>query len=131
MADLKDLLQTADWKNEKHVPVIDAPGKIKKGEILNISVSVGKQIAHPNTTEHHIRYIEVFFLASGEKFPYSIGRFEFTAHGESTLGPNTRSLFSEPKAIVSLKTEKSGQIMAVSYCNIHGIWKNESQVIVE
>ena len=30
MADFKDLFQSADWKSEKHVPVIEAPKKVKK-----------------------------------------------------------------------------------------------------
>ena len=68
MAELKELFQSADWKKEKHVPVIDAPPKAKKGEFTKITVSVGKEIAHPNTTEHHIRWIEVYFLPKGEKF---------------------------------------------------------------
>jgi superoxide reductase len=131
MADLRDLLQSADWKTEKHVPVIDAPSKIKKGDILRIDLSVGKQIAHPNTTEHHIGYIEVYFLPIGEKFPYQLGRFEFNAHGESTQGPNTSTVFSEPGISASFKTAKSGTIMAISYCNIHGIWKSEKEIEVE
>ncbi|MFA4992905.1 MAG: class II SORL domain-containing protein [Candidatus Omnitrophota bacterium] len=131
MADLKDLLQGADWKTEKHVPVIDCPGKISKGQILQVELSVGKQIAHPNTTEHHIKFIEVYFLAKGEKFPYQLGRFEFTAHGESVQGPNTSTIFSEPKVTVYFKTDKSGTIMAVSYCNIHGIWKSEKEIDVD
>lgn len=130
MAGLKDLLQSADWKTEKHAPVIDAPDKINKGEILKVEVSVGKQIAHPNTTEHHIKSIEVYFLASGEKFPYQLARFEFNAHGESVQGPNTSTIFSEPKITAFFKTEKSGVIMAVSYCNIHGIWKSEKEIKV-
>jgi len=131
MADLKDLLQSADWKTEKHVPVIDAPEKIKKGEVLKLEVSVGKQIAHPNTTEHHIKFIEVYFLATNEKFPYSVARFEFNTHGESVQGPNTSSIFSEPKITTSFKTEKSGLIMATSYCNIHGLWKSDKEIKVE
>ena len=131
MADLKDLLQSADWKTEKHVPVIDAPDTIKKGEVLRLDVSVGKQIAHPNTTEHHIRHIEVYFLAAGEKFPYQLARFEFNAHGESAQGPNMSTIFSEPKASAFFKTDKSGLIMATAYCNIHGIWKNEKEIKVE
>ena len=130
MVDLKDLLQSADWKTEKHVPVIDGPDKINKGEILKVEVSVGKQIAHPNTTEHHIKSIEVYFLATGEKFPYQVARFEFNTHGESVQGPNTSSIFSEPKITTSFKTEKSGVIMATSYCNIHGIWKSEKEIKV-
>ncbi|MDD5119909.1 MAG: class II SORL domain-containing protein [Candidatus Omnitrophica bacterium] len=131
MADLKDLLQSADWKTEKHVPVIECPAKIKKGGILDINVSVGSSIAHPNTTEHHIKSIDLYFLAAGEKFPYHLARFEFIAHGESTQGPNTSTIFSEPKASASFKTEKSGTIMAASYCNIHGIWKSEKEIEVE
>ncbi len=130
MADFKDLLQGADWKTEKHVPVIDCPDKINKGEAVRLEVSVGKQIPHPNTTEHHISSIEVYFLASGEKFPYQIARFEFNAHGESVQGPNTSTIFSDPKAAACFKTEKSGTIMAVSYCNIHGIWKSEKDIVV-
>jgi len=130
MADFKDLLQSADWKQEKHVPVIEAPEKAKKGEFFKVSVSVGKEIAHPNTTEHHIKWIAVYFLADAEKFPYQIGRFEFSSHGESTQGPNTSSIFTHPEITCSLKTEKSGTLFAVSYCNIHGLWKNAQPIIV-
>ncbi|MDD5130038.1 MAG: class II SORL domain-containing protein [Candidatus Omnitrophica bacterium] len=131
MADLRDLLQSADWKTEKHVPLIEVADKISKGEVLRIEVSVGKQIAHPNTTEHHIRSIELYFLASGEKFPYQLGRFEFNAHGESVQGPNTSTIFSEPKVSASFKTEKSGVVMAVAYCNIHGLWRSEKEITVD
>ncbi len=131
MADLRDLLQNADWKAEKHAPVIDAPEKINKGEVIRIEVSVGKQIPHPNTTEHHIRFIEVYFLPVGEKFPYQLGRFEFNAHGESVGGPNTSTVFTEPKIITFFKAEKSGLLMGTAYCNIHGIWRSEKEIKVE
>lgn len=129
MVDL--LLQSADWKTEKHVPVIEAPDKIKRGESLKVAVIVGKEIAHPNTTEHHIQSIEVYFLAEGEKFPFQVARFELNTHGESTQGPNTSTVFSEPNVAVSFKTEKSGTIYVTSYCNIHGIWKNTKELKVE
>ena len=89
MAEVKDLYQSADWKTEKHVPVIEAQDKAKKGELVAITVSVGKEIAHPNTTAHHIRWIEAYFLPKGEKFPYQLGRCEFVAHGESAQGGDT------------------------------------------
>ncbi|MCX5709213.1 MAG: class II SORL domain-containing protein [Candidatus Omnitrophica bacterium] len=131
MADLKDLYQSADWKTEKHVPVIEAADKIKKGETAKVSVSVGKQIAHPNTTEHHIRWIELYFLADGEKFPYQLGRFEFNAHGESGQGPNTSTIYANPEVVAGIKTDKSGTILASSYCNIHGLWKGSKELKVE
>lgn len=54
MTDFKGLFKEADWKKEKHVPVIESPDKVKKGEFFEVKVSLGKEIAHPNTTEHHI-----------------------------------------------------------------------------
>jgi len=130
MADLRDLLQSADWKTEKHVPVIQGPDTIGKGQVFEFEVSVGKQIAHPNTTEHHVKFIEVYFLATGEKFPYQLARFEFNAHGESVQGPNTSSIFSEPKVTTTFKTEKSGMLMAIAACNIHGLWRSEKEIKV-
>jgi superoxide reductase len=38
------------------VPVIECPDALKSGKRFEIKVSVGKEIAHPNTTEHHIRW---------------------------------------------------------------------------
>jgi superoxide reductase len=131
MTDLRDLLQSADWKTEKHVPAIDGPDKISKGQVLEVEVSVGKLLAHPNTTEHHIKFIELYFLATGEKFPYQLARFEFNAHGESVQGPNTSTIFSEPKARSVFKIEKSGVVMAIAFCNIHGLWKSEKEIKVE
>lgn len=128
MAEYKDLFQSADWKKEKHVPVIESADKVKKGEFFKVNVSVGKEIAHPNTTEHHIRWIEVYYLSDGEKFPYQIGKFEFTAHGESTLGPNTSTVFTHPEVACNFKADKPGTIFASSYCNIHGLWQYAKKV---
>jgi superoxide reductase len=130
MASIKDLFQTADWKTEKHVPVIEAPDTVKKGEVCKIAVSVGKEIAHPNTTEHHIRWIEVYFHPEGERFPYQIGKFEFTAHGESTQGPNTSTVYTQPVVTAVFKTEKAGTVYAASYCNIHGVWEGAKELHV-
>lgn len=131
MAALKDLFQTADWKSEKHVPVIETEEKVKKGDTVKITVSVGKQIPHPNTTGHHIGWIEVYFLPAGEKFPYQIGRFEFSSHGASTQGPDTSTVYTQPQVSLSLKAEKSGTILASSYCSIHGIWESSQELSLE
>jgi len=67
---------------------------------------VGKEIPHPNTTEHHIRWISLYFHPEGEKFPYEIGKVDFNSHGESTQGPNTSTIYTHPKVIFTMKTEK-------------------------
>lgn len=131
MPGLKELLQSADWKSEKHAPVIEAPAKIKKGEFFKVTATVGKEIAHPNKTEHHIRWIEVYFHPKAEKFPYQIGKAEFNAHGESVQGPDTSTVYTHHEATLSFKTEKSGTIYAMSYCNIHGLWQSWKELNVE
>jgi superoxide reductase len=131
MMSIKDLFQSADWKQEKHIPVIEVSGKVKKGEPVKITVTVGKEIPHPNTTEHHIAWVEVYFLPQGEKFPYKIGESQFSAHGESTEGPNTSTVYTHPEVVLSFRTEKSGTIYASSYCNIHGLWESSQQIEVD
>jgi superoxide reductase len=131
MTDIRELYQSADWKQEKHVPVIELPEGVKKDESMRIGVTVGKEIAHPNTTEHHIEWIEVYFLPEGEKFPHTIGRFEFSAHGASGEGPNTSTIYTEPKVLVTLKTGKPGTLLAASYCNIHGLWNSSTAIKLE
>jgi superoxide reductase len=83
MKKLGEHFQEADWKKEKHVPVIECPDSVTSGTFFDVKVSLGKEIAHPNTTEHHIRWIQVFFQPEGEKFTYHVGTFEFCAHGAS------------------------------------------------
>ena len=124
MTTIADLFQSADWKKEKHVPVIECPDQVNAGEMFQVKVSLGKEVAHPNTTEHHIRWIQVYFTPDEGKFTYDLGRFEFNSHGE---GPSsTHSL-----AKFHFKTDKSGSLNAVSYCNIHGLWENSKPVKVE
>lgn len=128
---LADIVQSADWKAEKHVPVIDAPESVKAGEKVTVEVTVGKEIAHPNTTEHHIRWIKLLFKPDGGKFAYDVGSYEFTAHGESVEGPNKGPVYSEPSVKATFKLGASGTIVAVSYCNIHGLWENAKAIKVE
>ncbi len=125
MVDYNELYQTADWKKEKHVPVIDLA---TKENVVTVRLHVGEEIGHPNTTEHHIRWIKVLFWPEGEKYPYEVGKANFNTHGESVEGPNTSTVYCEPEATLRFKTEKSGTIIAFSYCNIHGMWRNEEKV---
>ena len=93
-----EIIQSADWKTEKHVPVIEAPATANAGEAIAIQVSVGKEIANPNTTEHHIRWIKLYFKPDGGKFASEIGTCEFSAHGESVDGPNKGPPIPSPRS---------------------------------
>ena len=124
MKSIGSLYQSGDWKGEKHVPVIHAPEKVKLGDLVDIKVMVGEEIAHPNTFEHYISWIKVYYQPEGHKFPIEIGSFNFTAHGESEL-------FTEPNVSLRFKPSKCGTIYAESYCNIHGLWENSVELKVE
>jgi len=123
---LNEIIRSDDWKKEKHVPVIEILERDE--ERVTIKVSVGKEIPHPNTTEHHIKCIDLYFLPEGEQFVYHIGRQEFGTHGESTKGPNTSDIYTEPAAYFVVKTKKKGKLVAFTYCNIHGLWSNEKNL---
>jgi superoxide reductase len=121
MTDFNKLFQTADWKKEKHSPVIEVSKKEEK-DFIFVKVSVGAEIPHPNQTQHHIRWIQLVFHPDGAKFPFEVGKITFDAHGESPEGPDTSTVYTEPKGYFALKTKKPGKLIAFSYCNIHGLW---------
>ena len=126
-----EVVQTADWKSEKHVPMISAPRAVKAGEKFVVEVSVGKDIVHPNTSEHHIRSILLCFKPDTGKSVYEVGSFEFNAHGEASEGPNKGPVMTEPVVQAVLKLTGSGTLLAVAYCNIHGLWESFQEIQIE
>jgi superoxide reductase len=116
-----DMIQSADWKKEKHVPVIDCPDEVNAGEVFEVKVELGKEIPHPNTVEHHIRWISLYYQPEGDKFVYGVGRFEFNAHGEGTA-------FTSPSGTAWLKVDKPGTLHALAFCNIHGLWESSKAI---
>lgn len=122
MSNLGKHIQSADWKAEKHVPVIKVEGPVKKGEPFQVHLGVGDEIAHPHTTEHHIRFIELYFKPTGEKFLVHLGTFKFEGHGETVEGANAGGAKCEPFVEATITVEKPGELVALAYCNIHGLW---------
>jgi superoxide reductase len=131
MDKLGEFVRSADWKSEKHVPVIECADSVKAGEFVSIAVTVGKQIAHPNTTEHHIAWIAIHFVPAGGKLSYEIGRFEFSAHGQSGEGPNKGPVYTDSGVVVRAKLNAPGTLFATAYCNIHGLWEANKAVAVQ
>lgn len=130
MTKLSEHIQHADWKKEKHAPAIDAPDQVKAGEFFDVTVGLGKEIAHPNTTEHHISWITLYFHPEGAKFTHQVGHFEFSAHGEHASGPNKGPAYTHPQVTATLKLEESGTLIALALCNIHGLWESTREIKV-
>jgi superoxide reductase len=128
MAGLSERIQQADWKKEKHVPVIEAPDQVKAGEMFEVTVSLGKEIAHPNTTEHHISWITLYFHPEGAKFTHQVGHFEFSAHGEDVSGPNQGPVYTHHGVTAWVKVNTPGTLHALALCNIHGLWESSKEI---
>jgi superoxide reductase len=122
MTELSERIQRADWKKEKHVPVIEAPDRVQADEFFEVKVT------HPNTTEHHISWITLYFQPEGIKFTHQVGHFEFSAHGESVAGPNQGPVYTHHEAATSLKINKPGTLYALALCNIHGLWESSKEI---
>jgi superoxide reductase len=127
---LSEFVKSADWKSEKHVPVIESAEAVKAGEPVVITVTVGKEIPHPNTTAHHISWIALHFAPAGAKASIEIGRCEFSAHGASVEGPDKGPALTDSTLTIRAKLAVSGTLYATSYCNIHGLWSSEKKITV-
>lgn len=104
-------------KVETHTPKIEAPDKVTAGEPFKVTIKVGP---HPNTVQHSIRYIEVFFKEDGRVFnPITLAKIE--------MAPE----YAEPDVTLTLTLKKSGVLYAVEYCNLHGLWESRKQITVE
>ena len=125
---LYEFVKSADWKSEKHVPVIECADTVKAGEPLAITVTVGKEIAHPNTTNHHIAWIALHFVPAGAKTSIEVTRCEFSAHGASVEGPDKGPASTDSTVSIRAKFAASGTLYATAYCNIHGLWASEMAI---
>ena len=130
MAGITEQIKTDDWKNEKHVPVIECPDEVKADDTFFVTAGVGKEVAHPNTTEHHIRWVDLYFKPADGKLPFHVARVEFTAHGEAVSGPNEGPVYTQHTACACLRISKPGAFYATAYCNIHGLWESAKAITV-
>ena len=127
---LGEMIRSGDFKGEKHVPVIEMPDSVTAGTPFEVTVSVGKEIPHPNTTEHFIAWIDLYFRPASGGFPYHVAHFDFRAHGESVKGPNEGPVHAHPAVTFTVQVTEPGTFVAVSMCNIHGLWESSAEVNV-
>jgi len=117
---LGDAILTPDQEagKEKHVPIITAPATAQKGVAFDVTVEVGKVVPHPNTVEHHIKWIQLYALYEGSKYVIELGTFNFGA------------TVAAPKVTVPVILQQNATLYALEHCNIHGVWDNSTEVKV-
>lgn len=97
---------------KKHVPYIQAPDKVKKGEYFNVKITMGEDIDHPMVADHFIQYVDLYANY------YHLGRVNFT--------PECKA-----EATLTIKLEESCTLHAFELCNIHGQWEGAKEITVE
>jgi superoxide reductase len=119
---LTKLNKPTDWNNlpgmaKKHVPIIEAPAKVKAGVPFVVKVKIGgiDGVEHPNTLSHWINWVTLY---AGERL---ISRLAFGA--EMTDGY---------VVTINVTLSKSATLRAQEFCNLHGVWEGQAkQVTVE
>ncbi len=111
--------EPADMNNlsdleKKHVPVVDAPDSVKVGECFEVTVEVGKLLAHPNEHQHFIQFVDVY---ADETF---LARADFS------------SVKACPKVTFCLGLEGPAEELRVyEHCNMHGTWLTRKDIKVQ
>jgi superoxide reductase len=111
----KDKSNLSDLE-KKHLPVIDAPDKVKRAEAFEVNVRVGgiNGVEHPNEAGHFIEWLELY---CGD-----------TYLGKSCFSGGT----SFPQAVFKVKLPHAhGPLKVWEKCNLHGLWEAEKNITVE
>lgn len=117
-----ELNKPKDWTNltdmaKKHVPVIEAPEKVKAKEPFTVKIKVGgiDGIEHPNTLGHWVNWVQLY---AGERV---ITRVEFAPE-----------MCDSYVATLNVTLNQTAKLRAQEFCNLHGIWEGkERNVAVE
>ncbi len=108
-----EILKGADVEGkEKHVPTIELIKEHGSDKLDLVHIIVGKETPHPNTTEHHIAWLETFGVKKDNGQVVYLGRAEF--------GPS----FTNPNISFHVQFDQFKSIYALSYCNLHGLWQS-------
>ena len=103
-------------KAKTHIPRIEAPDSVKRGEPVVVKIHVD---SHPNRPEHYIRFIDVYFEEDGRAFnPVHLAHVE--------LAPE----MTEPYVELRFRPKLSGTLHVVVYCTTHGLWESMKRIEV-
>ncbi len=109
---VEDVDEASDLE-KKHLPVISAPRKVKRGQHFEVIIEVGKLLSHPNEPGHFIEFIELY---AGDTY---LARMDFTPKITCPI----------MKTCISLD-HAHGKLRAFARCNLHGTWENDLDIEV-
>lgn len=101
---------------QRHVPIIEAPERVKAGKSFEVKIRVGEK-PHPYTFPHHIFSILVFVEVENRP-PLLILRYD-------PFPP-----LVEPRFTFFLSLDTTSVLHVVASCNVHGVWEGEKRIEV-
>ncbi len=117
---LTELNKPADWNNlpvmaKKHVPIIEAPSKVKANEPFAVKIKIGgiDGVEHPNTLSHWINWVALY---AGERL---ISRVEFGSE-----------LSDKYVVTINVTLNETATLRAQEFCNLHGVWEGKTKTIM-
>jgi len=119
---LTELNKPKDWTDltnmaKKHVPIIEAPERVKAKEHFTVKIKVGgiDGVEHPNTLGHWINWVELY---AGERL---ISKVDFAPE-----------MCDGYMMTLNVTLDEAATLRAREFCNLHGVWEGkEKAVIVE
>jgi len=116
---LTELNKPVDWMNlpvmaKKHVPIIEAPSKVKANETFAVKIKVGgiDGVEHPNTLSHWINWVALY---AGERL---ISRVEFGSE-----------LSDKYVVTLNVTLNETATLRAQEFCNLHGVWEGKTKKV--
>jgi len=98
---------------KKHIPVIEVPETVKKGEYFEVRVKIGKLLAHPNEYKHFIQFVELY---ADDTY---LARSDLTA------------IRTCPQVSFWIALQHpSKELRAYEHCNLHGKWVGRTPIVV-
>ena len=117
---LTGLNKPADWTNltimdKKHVPIIEAPSKVKANEPFAVKIKVGgiDGVEHPNTLSHWVNWVALY---AGERL---ISRVEFGSE-----------LSDKYVVTLNVTLNETATLRAQEFCNLHGVWEGKPKEVI-
>lgn len=98
---------------KKHLPDISAPTEVKAREPFAVTITIGKNLPHPDEGGHWIQWLELY---AGEGY---LARADLTATVSAT--PVT----------FTLKLNQDSELVVRARCNLHGVWENRVPIKVQ
>ena len=117
---LTELNKPEDWTNltvmaKKHVPIIEAPAKVKAQEHFTVKIKVGgiDGIEHPNTLSHWINWIELY---AGDRL---MSRVDFAPE-----------MCDGYLMTLNVTLNQTSTLRVRELCNLHGVWEGKEKTII-